>query len=61
MPAKLDRCVKQVLKQKVDKFVKDNSKQPSKAQKDKMRSSAFAICTVSTSSLKTLTGELVKD
>lgn len=58
MPAKLDRCVKEVLKQKVDKFVQDNSKQPNKSQKDKMRSSAFAICIVSTSCLSTLTGEL---
>lgn len=58
MPEKLDRCVKKVLKQKVAKFVKDNNKQPNKDQKSKMRQSAFAICTVSTSCLETLTGEL---
>lgn len=55
MPAKLDKCVKSVMKQKMDKFIKDNGKQPSKAQRDKMRSSAFAICNSQTSCL---TGEL---
>ena len=58
MPAKLDRCVKKVLKQKTDKFVKDNGKQPSEKQKDKMRSSAFAICNAQ---ISCLTGELLED
>ncbi len=58
MPQKLERCVAKVLKQKIAKFVKDNGQQPTKSQKSKMRQSAYAICTVSTSCLGTLTGEL---
>lgn len=43
-PAKLDRCVKQVYKQLLNRFRKRNDKEPSEKQKDKMRSSAWGIC-----------------
>lgn len=43
-PAKLDRCVKQVFQSLVRRFKKRTGKEPSKKQKDKMRSSAWAIC-----------------
>ena len=56
MPAKLDRCVKSVTKQRTDKFVKDNKRQPNVSEKAKIRSSAFAICQSSIGG--TLTGVL---
>lgn len=43
-PAKVDRCVKDVMKQKVSAFRKKNGKAPSAAQRKKMLSSSFAIC-----------------
>jgi len=47
-PAKLDRCVKDVLSEKMEAFTKKNSKAPSAAQKKKMTSSAWSICRAST-------------
>lgn len=44
MPAKLDRCVTQVKKRFVDKYVKDNGKQPSAKKKKEFESSAWGIC-----------------
>lgn len=44
-PAKLDRCVKQVYKQLLDKFKQKTHKEPSQKQKDSLLSSAWAICT----------------
>lgn len=46
-PAKVDRCVKDVMKDKVASFRKRNGKAPSSAQRKKMLSSAFAICNAS--------------
>jgi len=43
-PAKLDRCVKQVYKKLVKKYKEKNGKAPSEKAKDKLRSSAWAIC-----------------
>ena len=45
MPAKFDRCVTQVKKSFVDKYVKKNGKQPSAKKKKEFSSSAFAVCT----------------
>ncbi len=47
-PAKLDRCVKDVLSEKMEAFTKKNGKAPSAAQKKKMTSSAWSICRAST-------------
>ena len=59
MPEKLDRCVESVKKQRIAKFVKDNKRQPNKAEKVKITQSAFAICNSQIGSLQpTLTGEL---
>jgi hypothetical protein len=46
-PAKLDSCVKDVMKEKLASFRKRNGKAPSAAQRKKMLSSAFAICNAS--------------
>lgn len=45
MPAKLDRCVVQVKKSFIDKYVKKNGKQPSAKKKKEFTSRAFAVCT----------------
>ena len=45
--AKLDSCVSQVKKSEIDKFVKDNGREPTAEEKKNMESSAFAICTKS--------------
>ena len=44
MPAKLDRCVVKVKKRFVDKYVKDNGKQPSDKKKDEFEDNAWGIC-----------------
>ena len=62
MPEKLDRCVKKVTKQQTDKFVKDNSRQPNKTEKSKIRQSAFAICNSQLGCLDgTLTGAILRE
>jgi hypothetical protein len=43
-PAKLDRCVRRVYRDLLRRYVKRTGKQPSEKQKDKLRSSAWAIC-----------------
>jgi hypothetical protein len=43
-PAKLDRCVRKVYRDLVRRYTKRTGKQPSEKQKDKLRSSAWAIC-----------------
>ena len=45
MPAKLDRCVKEVVKRKVSTYKKTNGNAPSADKKSKFESAAFAICT----------------
>ena len=45
MPVKLDRCVTQVKKSFVDKYVKKNGKQPGEKKKKEFASSAYAVCT----------------
>ena len=43
-PAKLDRCVRQVYQRLLKRYRKRTGKEPGEKQKDKMRSSAWAIC-----------------
>jgi hypothetical protein len=43
-PAKLDRCVKRVYKQLLKRYRKKTGNAPGEKQKDKLRSSAWAIC-----------------
>ena len=43
-PLQLEKCVKSVFEQLVNKFIKRNGKNPNEKQKDKLRSSAYAIC-----------------
>lgn len=43
-PAKLDRCVADVMKQKVKDFRKRNGRAPNKKERQEMESSAFSIC-----------------
>ncbi len=45
MPAKKDRCVKDVVKEKVDRYKKKHNKEPSEKLKKKYEESAYAICT----------------
>lgn len=44
-PAKLDRCVKEVVNKAVKEFKKKNNKPPSKKKMQEITSRAFAICT----------------
>lgn len=46
-PAKLEKCVSDVMSQKVAKFRKANNREPNAKEKEKMKSSAFAICNAS--------------
>lgn len=43
-PAKLDRCVKNVKKQRVKKFREEKGRSPNKKEMEEITSSAFAIC-----------------
>ncbi|RKY43053.1 MAG: hypothetical protein DRP85_00725 [Candidatus Makaraimicrobium thalassicum] len=43
-PAILDRCVRKVYKQLVDRFKQRYKRDPNEKEKDKLRSSAWAIC-----------------
>lgn len=43
-PAKLDRCVKNVKKQRVEKFKEEKGRSPNKKEMEEITSSAFAIC-----------------
>jgi hypothetical protein len=43
-PAKLDRCVADVMTKKLKKFRQDKGRGPTKKERQEMESSAFAIC-----------------
>lgn len=45
MPAKLDRCVRQVIKKKTDEYREKYARSPGEAQQKKIKNSAWAICT----------------